>query len=192
MASSGCERSISASTATRELASPVSTAVVRVTPTSNDAVVAAVRRGFRTALAAASRPAIPSTGRSARPPNRTRAGITTGPSSSSPVKLAAPPTTITGTTATATARASRAAPAPTSPRPAAIRQRPAGVPASTPRSGCRAVCGLSVATRRVGTQAAASETSTPTTYAPASQSGEFVAEPKGAFGSRFPASATRP
>ena len=73
-----------------------------------------------------------------------------------------------------------------------MRQRPAGVPTSIPRSGWSAACGLSAATRRVGTQAAISETSTPITYAPASQRGDEVAAPRGALGSSRPARATRP
>ena len=73
------------------------------------------------------------------------------------MKQAAPPTIITGTDG-GSDRPGPAVAAPATDQPERRRRsasdRP-GVPTSTPRSGCSAACGLSVATRRVGTQAAA-------------------------------------
>ena len=169
---------------------PVSTAVVRVTPTSRDAVVAAVRRGLRTALSVARRRAGPRP--SSRPASLISAGTTTGPSTSTPVNVVAHPSTTTSVSSTATAAPSRAIPAASTTTPNARRRRPAWVRVSTVASGRSAVSGLTRTVRRVGSQAATRVTDTPTASPAAYQSGETAASPSRDSGQRSVTRATTP
>ncbi len=140
VASIGWDSSISAPTASRELAMPVSIAVVRVIPTRRDAVVAAVRRGLRTALPVASLPAGPRNRPTPTPTRRTRAGTRIGPRSSTPAKKAAPPATIANVLCSNTATVS-----------AGNADQPEREPGRDPQpAGCRA--GIDAVVRAEGHQ----------------------------------------
>nr|WP_309633820.1 hypothetical protein [Aeromicrobium sp. SORGH_AS_0981] len=180
----------SSSRAPRALAMPVSTAVASVTPTSSDAVVAALRRGLRTAFAAASRVARP-VPPSRRPASRRSAGTRTGPSSSTPVKVTMPPTSSGGSVDVLTATARAAAPAATTATPTPTRAAPARLSTSA-SCGRSAASGLTRTTRRVGSQAAATVTTTPPTNAPPTHRGDSATAPSVLASLRARTAATMP
>ena len=166
---------MSRSIAVRDDASPVRIAVVRVTPTSSDAAVVAVRRGLRTALPVASRRTGPPPGRWSA--SRISRGTSTGPTSSTPTKDTMPPASIAGTELPETARASRTPPPRRQTAASPRRQRPAAERTSTPVSGRSAASGATRVAVRVGSQAAPSVTRVPTANADRAQTGSRAAGP---------------
>jgi len=166
------------SSAARQVAIPVSAAVVRVTPTSRAAAVVAVRRGLRAAFSAASRPVGPNSPMG----SRIRRGTSTGPSRSTPANSAPPPASISATPCCITAAASRANPAAAGSTASAARARPTPVRGPAATSGRSAASGLTRSTRRVGDQAAATVTTRPTATPPSSHDGGGAAATTGVSG----------
>ncbi len=157
--SSGAWLSRLSSTVRRIDAEPTFIIEISVTPTSSAVAVAAVRPGFRTALATASRPVAPASREASTPTTRSTAGTNSGLASSTPrndTKPPATPSTRPGPRLPETRVPATTAnvPATRSTMPVPSRTTPCLVRTPTARSGRSAERGGTRVAWRAGTNAA--------------------------------------